>query len=85
MLPFRTVLAATAVVAVIAAVLSVTGMPDVAAGLADPARGGLLLVLVLGLAAGVSTCMALIGGLVLGVSAAHAASLRTSGSDRSGP
>ena len=79
---WRTVLASAAVVAVIAVILSVTGIPDVAAGLADPARGGLLLVLVLGLAAGVSTCMALIGGLVLGVSAAHAASLRTSASAR---
>ena len=74
---WRTVLASAAVVAVIAAVLSVTGVPDVAAGLADPSRGGLLLVLVLGLAAGVSTCMALIGGLVLGFSAAHAAAVTT--------
>ena len=32
---------------------------------------GLLVVLVIGLTAGVSTCMALVGGLVLGVSASH--------------
>ena len=79
---WRTVLASTLVVAVIAAVLSVTGVPDVAEGLADPSRGGLLLVLVLGLAAGVSTCMALIGGLVLGFSAAHAATFPSAGSAR---
>lgn len=79
---WRTVLASAAAVAVIAAVLSVTGVPDVAAGLADPSRGGLLLVLVLGLAAGVSTCMALIGGLVLGFSAAHAATVTSTGPSR---
>lgn len=33
---------------------------------------GLLFVLVIGLTAGVSTCMALVGGLVLGISARHA-------------
>jgi len=37
--------------------------------------GSLLVVLVVGLAAGVSTCMALVGGLVLAVSASHAASV----------
>lgn len=79
---WRTALASAAVVAVIAGALSVTGVPDVASGLADPSRGGLLLVLVLGLAAGVSTCMALIGGLVLGFSASHAASFSGEGGAR---
>ncbi|MCU0280085.1 MAG: sulfite exporter TauE/SafE family protein [Candidatus Nanopelagicales bacterium] len=41
--------------------------------LADPSRGGILLVLALGVTAGFSTCMAMVGGLVLGFSASHAA------------
>jgi len=39
--------------------------------------GGLLVVLVLGFAAGLSTCMALVGGLVLAVSARFASTART--------
>lgn len=38
----------------------------------SPAKGGLGVALLTGLAAGVSTCMALVGGLVLGLSAKHA-------------
>ena len=72
---WRTVLLAAVVVAGLALLLSLVGIPDVVTGLADPSTGGLVVVLLLGLAAGVSTCMALIGGLVLGFSAAHAASL----------
>lgn len=34
--------------------------------------GNLLVVLIVGLTAGVSTCMALVGGLILGISASHA-------------
>ena len=51
------------------------GLADLPSRLTDPAAGGLALVVVLGLTAGVSTCMALVGGLVLGVSASHAATL----------
>ncbi|MBC7291826.1 MAG: sulfite exporter TauE/SafE family protein [Actinotalea sp.] len=47
-----------------------TGLADRVSGLAG--SGSLLLVVVLGLAAGFSTCMALVGGLVLAVSARHA-------------
>lgn len=79
---WRTVLATTAVVAGVAGLLTAYGVPDIAAGLTDPSRGGLLVVLVLGLAAGVSTCMALIGGLVLGFSAAQAAGSGSGGSGR---
>lgn len=76
---WRTVLGAAVAVAAVAVAISVLGPADLTAGLADPARGGLLLVLVLGLAAGVSTCMAMVGGLVLGFSASHAASLAARG------
>ena len=56
------------------------GLADVAAGLVNPSGGGLLLVLALGLTAGVSTCMAMVGGLVLGFSASHAAAVGSTGS-----
>ncbi|MGB7979778.1 MAG: sulfite exporter TauE/SafE family protein [Candidatus Nanopelagicales bacterium] len=49
------------------------GLGDLVGDLASPSRGGILLVLVLGLTAGFSTCMAMVGGLVLGFSASHAA------------
>lgn len=55
------------------------GIADLPSRLTDPDAGGLLLVLVLGLTAGVSTCMALVGGLVLAVSASHAAALARAG------
>lgn len=55
------------------------GIADVAAGLVNPSQGGLLLVLALGLTAGVSTCMAMVGGLVLGFSASHAAAVGATG------
>jgi sulfite exporter TauE/SafE/copper chaperone CopZ len=58
---------------------SSTSLADLAGDLASPSSGGLLLVLVLGLTAGVSTCMAMVGGLVLGLSAAHAAALDARG------
>lgn len=74
---WRTVLLAglAVAVAVAAAVAGGIGPSDLTSRLGDPARGGLLVVLALGLGAGVSTCMALVGGLVLGFSASHAASL----------
>lgn len=68
---------ALAVVAVAAAVFLALslGLADLPSRLTDPNAGGLLLVLIIGLTAGVSTCMALVGGLVLAVSASHAAAL----------
>ncbi len=53
----------------IAAQLS--GVSDLAAAAGDISRGGVLVALMLGLAAGVSTCMALVGGLVLGLAASY--------------
>ncbi len=46
-----------------------TGLFDLAAGVGDLSNGGLLVALLLGLAAGVSTCAVLVGGLVLALSA----------------
>ena len=60
-------------VAALAVFAQVTGLGDLASGAGELSKGGLLVALVLGLAAGVSTCMALVGGLVLGLSAAFAA------------
>ena len=66
-------------IAWVAWVASASGITDIASGLTDPSRGGLLVALTLGLTAGVSTCMAMVGGLVLGISASHAARLAAAG------
>lgn len=66
-------------VAVTAWVAWSTGLTDLPSRLATPSGGGLVLVLILGLTAGVSTCMAMVGGLVLAVSAAHAARMAAAG------
>ena len=63
----------------VAWIAQAAGLADVAGGLVSPSGGGLLLVLALGLTAGVSTCMAMVGGLVLGFSASHAAALDSRG------
>jgi len=51
------------------------GITNISTGSGDLKTGGLFVVLLLGLAAGVSTCMALTGGLVLAVSAANVSRL----------
>jgi sulfite exporter TauE/SafE/copper chaperone CopZ len=73
----RTWLAAAgglALVAAIAVVAQVTGLTSLASGAGNIAEGGLVVAGLLGLAAGVSTCMALTGGLILALSAAFATS-----------
>ena len=60
-------------VAAIAVVAQLSGITELAPGTAEISEGGLLVALLLGLAAGVSTCLALTGGLVLALSAAFAA------------
>src|SRR5450759_1543000 len=61
------------VAAVFVAVLVwVVGVGDLTGKLDDLSTGGLLLVLALGLAAGVSTCMAMVGGIILAISASAA-------------
>ena len=72
---WRTFGAATVIVVVLAAAAQVAGWSTLSSSVGDLAGGGLAVVLLLGLAAGVSTCMALTGGLVLALSAAHAARL----------
>ncbi len=67
---WRDVSMAAALVAVVALVASATGLLDTVAGAGGLVQsGGLAVVVVLGLAAGFSTCMALVGGLVLAVAA----------------
>jgi sulfite exporter TauE/SafE len=66
-------LGALVAVAGVALVVTRIGFGDVATRVSDGA-GGLTVVLLLGLTAGVSTCMALVGGLVLAVSASRAQS-----------
>lgn len=61
-----------ALVAGLAVIVAASGIGNVAGGVGDLASGGLLVALLLGLAAGVSTCMAMVGGLVLALSAAFA-------------
>ena len=54
-------------------IATMTGVTDFAPPVEDIRQGGLVVALLLGLAAGVSTCLALTGGLVLALSAAFAA------------
>ena len=60
-------------VAALAVIAQLTGVADLASGAGELSSGGLVVALLLGLAAGVSTCAALVGGLVLGLSAAFGA------------
>ena len=66
--------AGAVVVLGLAIAAQLSGIGDLASAAGDISKGGVLVALMLGLAAGVSTCMALVGGLVLGLSAAHQAS-----------
>lgn len=59
------------IVIALAFLAQMTGLFELAGGLGDISRGGILVALLLGLAAGVSTCAALVGGLVLALSAAY--------------
>ncbi|WP_225753607.1 sulfite exporter TauE/SafE family protein [Actinotalea sp. Marseille-Q4924] len=83
---WRDVALAVGAVAVVAVAAGLLGVQEASAGWGASAMGGsLVLVVLLGLAAGVSTCMALVGGLVLAVSARHAqvrAAATTAGSGR---
>ncbi len=65
--------AGVVVVLGLAVAVGISGLGDLAGGLGDLAGGGLAIALLLGLAAGVSTCMAMVGGLMLALSASHAA------------
>jgi sulfite exporter TauE/SafE/copper chaperone CopZ len=64
--------AGLALIVAVAVLAEVTGLAGFASGAGDIREGGLVVAGLLGLAAGVSTCMALVGGLVLALSAAAA-------------
>jgi sulfite exporter TauE/SafE/copper chaperone CopZ len=76
---WRTVGLAALGVGAVAGALTLAGPVDLTSGLSSPGRGGLLLVLVLGVTAGLSTCTAMVGALVLGLSASHAAAFAARG------
>lgn len=69
--------AGLALVALLAVAAQATGLAELASGAGDLSQGGIVVALLLGLAAGVSTCMALVGGLVLALSASFQASTTT--------
>ena len=71
-------------VAALAAIAQVSGVADLASGAGEIGSGGLLIALLLGLAAGVSTCMALVGGLVLALSASFQARRAAAGAADAG-
>jgi sulfite exporter TauE/SafE/copper chaperone CopZ len=79
-----TAVAGIALVAALAVVAQVTGLAELASGAGDLGSGGLLVALLLGLAAGVSTCMALVGGLVLALSASFQARRAATGAAAGG-
>jgi len=68
-------LAALLVVGMALRASGLSGLTDQVGGLAS--SGGLLVIVLLGVAAGLSTCMAVVGGLVLAISARHAEQQRT--------
>lgn len=80
---WRHVVVAALAVAAVGWVAWSVGLSGLPSRLAAPTGGGLLLVLILGLTAGVSTCMAMVGGLVLAVSASHAARGAVTGAEES--
>jgi sulfite exporter TauE/SafE/copper chaperone CopZ len=71
-------------VAALALIAQFTGLSGLASGGGDLSSGGLFVALLLGLAAGVSTCMALVGGLVLALSAAFQTRQAASGVHNAG-
>jgi sulfite exporter TauE/SafE/copper chaperone CopZ len=66
---WRSALVATVFVA---GLVWLIGAGDLAGRFGDLSKGGLLLVFALGLAAGASTCMAMVGGIILAISASAA-------------
>ena len=70
---WRDVATAVGALAVLALIAQATGATEAVGRIGGmTSSGGLMVALVLGLAAGLSTCMALVGGLVLGISARYA-------------
>jgi sulfite exporter TauE/SafE/copper chaperone CopZ len=76
-----TAVAGIALVGALVVLASLTGLANLASGAGDLSRGGIVVALLLGLAAGVSTCAALVGGLVLALSASFEAHRAATGAD----
>lgn len=74
-----TAIGGIALVAVVALLAAVTGVAELLPTGGDIDQGGIVVALLLGLAAGVSTCIALVGGVVLALSASFQASRAASG------
>lgn len=71
---WRDVALSVVAVAALLELARLTGLTRLAGSIGTPsAAGGMLLAALLGVAAGFSTCMAMVGGLVLAVSARHQA------------
>jgi sulfite exporter TauE/SafE/copper chaperone CopZ len=68
-----TALAAAAAVGLIVVLASAVGLGDLAGSVGGASEGSLLVVLLVGLTAGVSTCMALVGGVVLALASSREA------------
>ena len=66
-----TALAAAAAVGLVIALATALGLGDLAGSVGGPGDGGLLVVFLVGLTAGVSTCMALVGGVVLALASSR--------------
>jgi sulfite exporter TauE/SafE/copper chaperone CopZ len=67
---YRDLGAAVLIIAILFILARALGLSRITSSFGEPS--GLLIALLVGLTAGVSSCMALVGGLVLGVSARHA-------------
>jgi sulfite exporter TauE/SafE/copper chaperone CopZ len=76
---WKTVLLTAVVIVYVVVVSTHSVIGEWAEKLTNPDQAGLALALTLGLTAGVSTCMAMVGGLVLALSASHAAKLAARG------
>lgn len=74
---WATAAAGIGLVIALALIAQAVGLSKLTSGAGDLSKGGLVVALLLGLAAGVSTCMALVGGLVLALSASFQASTST--------
>jgi len=72
-----TAAAGLVLVVALGVIVQVSGIANLASGVGDLSSGGLVVAGLLGLAAGVSTCMALVGGLLLALSASFQASAAT--------
>jgi sulfite exporter TauE/SafE/copper chaperone CopZ len=68
---WKEVLASAWIVVGLAFIAQLTGVLELASSIADISSGGILVAMLLGLAAGFSTCAILVGGLVLALSASY--------------